>query len=209
VTRAVLFDVDGVLIHGYHADPARVRAWDATMLVDLGVDPDRFRREFIFDVFAKKVIVGKMALVDALERRLPGLGYRGSPMSFVAYWLTRDSVLNEPLLDIVRTLKERGDCRLFIATNQEHLRASWLWNHLGLSELFEDIFYAARIGDVKPHPRFFRFAEAIMGDQAEPPLFFDDSPSVVEGARKFGWEAVRFDTVDDCRNHPWIAARLA
>ena len=75
MTRAVIFDVDGVLIHGYHANPARVRRWDANLLADTGVDPDRFRQEFTFDIFIKKVIIGQMALIDALERHLPSLGY--------------------------------------------------------------------------------------------------------------------------------------
>lgn len=209
MTRAVLFDVDGVLIHGYHANPARVRAWDANLLADTGVDAERFRHEFIFDIFIKKVIIGEMALIDALERRLPALGYKGSPMAFAHYWLTQDSVLNQPLLDVVRRLKARTDLKLYIATNQEHLRASRLWSHLGLSELFEDIFYAARIGVQKPDPKFFDFIESKIGPQSEPPLFFDDSPKVIDGARKQGWEAVLFDTIDDCINHPWIAQRLA
>lgn len=209
MTRAVFFDVDGVLVHGYHANPARVRAWDANMLADMGVDPGRFRTDFTFDIFMKKVIIGEMALVDALERRLPSLGFRGSPMAFAHYWLTQDSVLNQDLLDVVRRLKQSGACRLYVATNQEHLRANWLWSHLGLSELFEDIFYSARIGVQKPHRQYFDFIEHRIGPQDEPPLFFDDSPKVIDGARAHGWEAVLFDTVDDCTSHPWIAERLA
>ncbi|WEK05596.1 MAG: HAD-IA family hydrolase [Candidatus Devosia phytovorans] len=208
MTRAVLFDVDGVIIHGYHANPARVRPWDANLLADMGVDPDRFRREFIFDLFMKKVITGEMALIPALERRLPALGYKGSPMVFAHYWLTHDSELNAPLLDVIRQLKAREGLKLYLATNQEHLRAQHLWSHLGLSDLFEDIFYAARIGARKPDPRFFTFVDDKLGPQSEPPLFFDDSPEVIAGARKHGWEAVLFNTVDDCTSHPWIAERL-
>ena len=59
MSRAVIFYVDGVLIHGYHSDPKRVRAWDINLLADTGVDPDRFRQEFIFDIFLKKEIVGQ------------------------------------------------------------------------------------------------------------------------------------------------------
>ena len=208
MTRAVLFDVDGVLVHGYHANPARVRAWDANLLADTGVDPERFRHEFIYDIFIKRVIIGEMSLIDPHERRLPGLGYKGSPMAFAHYWLTQDSVLNEPLLDVVHKLKARTDLKLYIATNQEHLRANRLWSHMGLSELFEDIFYAARIGAQKPDRRFFDFVDARIGPQSQPPLFFDDSPKVIDGARSHGWEAVQFDTIEDCTSHPWIAERL-
>lgn len=208
MTRAVFFDVDGVLIHGYHTNPIHVRPWDATLLADTGIDPDRFRQEFIFDIFIKKVIIGEMAMIDALERRLPSLGYRGSPVAFANYWLTKDSVLNQPLLEKIRILKARDDLRLFIATNQEHLRANWLWGHLGLNELFEDIFYSARIGVRKPDPKYFDFIESKIGPQTEPPLFFDDTPAVIDGARAARWEAVLFNTIDDCVNHPWIAERL-
>ena len=208
MTRAVFFDVDGVLVHGYHARPELQRHWDANLLTDLGVDPERFRSEFIFDIFVKKVVTGEMSLVEALDRRLPSFGYRGSPMVFVHYWLSHDSALNQPLLGIVRKLKVRNDLKLYIATNQDHMRALWLWQTLGLGEIFEDIFYSARAGVRKPEQGFFDFIEQRIGPQAEPPLFFDDTPKVIDGARKHGWEAVLFDTVDDCTTHPWIAARL-
>ena len=35
--RAVLFDVDGVLVHGYHARAERQRRWDEHMQADLGI----------------------------------------------------------------------------------------------------------------------------------------------------------------------------
>jgi hypothetical protein len=105
MSRAVFFDIDGVLIDGIHANPQLARRWDTTLEADMGVNPERFTREFIFDVFVKKVSIGQMSVIDALERHLPALGYKGSPMAFHHYWLTRDSVLNQPLLDHVRTLK--------------------------------------------------------------------------------------------------------
>lgn len=209
MTRAVFFDVDGVLIHGYHAQPAaRQHRWNANLQADLGIDPDRFQQEFIYDIFIKKVIIGQVSLVDALERRLPAMGYTGSPMTVINYWLSHDSVLNRPLLDIVHRLKARPDLRLYIATNQEHLRANWLWSHLGFAELFEDMFYSARIGIMKPHQAYFDFIEQRIGPQTMPPLFFDDTPKVIDGARRAGWEAVQFNTIDDVTSHPWIAERL-
>ena len=208
MTRAVFFDVDGVLVHGYHARPELTRRWNENLMADLGVDPDRFTQEFIFDIFIKKVVVGEMSLVEALDRRLPSLGFKGSPMVFVDYWLTHDSQTNQPLLDLVGKLKLRDDLRLYIATNQDHMRALWLWQSIGLKDLFEDIFYSARIGIRKPEKGFFDFIEHRIGPQSEPPLFFDDTPKVIEGAGAVGWEAVLFNTIDDFTSHPWIAKRI-
>src|SRR5690606_32315883 len=138
MTRTVLFDVDGVLVNGYHARPEKHVRWNENLLADLGIDPDRFNAEFIYDVFVKKVIVGQMSLLEALERTLPGLGYRGPAMAFAGYWLSHDSNVNEDMVEVVRRLRDAGGSRLFLATNQEHMRAQWLWRTLKFGEIFED-----------------------------------------------------------------------
>lgn len=207
MTRAVLFDVDGVLVHGYHARPEKQVRWDDTMLADLGVDPERFRREFIYDVFVKQVVVGRMSLLEALDRHLPRLGYRGPSMAFAGYWLAKDSNVNEPLLDLARRLKSTGT-PLYVATNQEHMRAQWLWQQLKFGEVFDDMFHSARIGHVKPTRPFFDWVANRLGPQAEPPLFFDDREEVVKGAQDYGWEAVLYNELEDASEHPWIKARL-
>ena len=61
MSRAVLLDVDGVLVHGYHARPERQIRWDENLPDDLGVDPLRFKQEFVFAVFVEKVIVGEIS----------------------------------------------------------------------------------------------------------------------------------------------------
>ena len=207
MTRAVFFDVDGVLVHGYHARPDQRQSWDR-LLGELGIDSDRFQSEFIYDIFIKKVLVGQTPMIEALDKRLPGLGFKGSPMTVLHHWLTHDANLNAPLIDVVRRLKERTDIKLYLATNQDHSRAQWLWQTLGLGELFEDIFYSARAGIRKPEKGFFDFIEHRIGPQSEPPLFFDDTPKVIDGARAHGWEAVLFNTTPDCASHPWIAERI-
>lgn len=208
MTRTVLFDVDGVLIHGYHSNPEKVVPWDKDLRADMGVDPDAFRKEFIFDIFVKKVIIGQMSLLDALDRTLPRLGYRGPAMAFAGYWLMKDSKVNEPLLEVVRRLKARGDVRLYIATNQEHMRAQYLWQTLKFGEVFEDIFHSARVGATKPHKPYYEWVSNRIGPQSEPPLFFDDSEPVIRGARDHGWEAVAYNELEDVTEHPWIAERL-
>jgi putative hydrolase of the HAD superfamily len=208
MTRTILFDVDGVLIHGYHSNPEKVVPWDKDLLADMGVDPDAFRKEFIFDIFVKKVIVGQMSLLEALDRTLPRLGYRGPAMAFAGYWLTKDSKVNEPLVGIARKLKARGDVRLYLATNQEHMRAQYLWQTLKFGEVFEDIFHSARVGAMKPNKPYYDWVNNRIGPQSEPPLFFDDSEPVIKGARDNGWEAVQYNELEDVALHPWIAERL-
>jgi putative hydrolase of the HAD superfamily len=207
MTRAVVFDVDGVLVHGFHARPDLRETFDDHMR-SMGVDPERFQTEFIFDIFLKKVLVGDMPLIEALDKRLPGLGYRGSPMAFAHFWLGHEGHLNKDLIDAIRQLQRHDDIRLFLATNQDHMRAQWLWQTLGLGEIFEDIFYSARIGMTKAHKGFFAFAGERMGCFDEPPLFFDDTQKVIDVAQSSGWEAVLFDTNSQFFDHPWVKERL-
>src|SRR5690606_25050654 len=108
MSRAIVFDVDGVLVHD-HARPDLQQRWDENLLADLGIDPERFRNEFIFDIFIKKVVIGETPLIEALDRRLPGLGFKGSSMAFAHYWLSRDSRVNEELIAAIRQLKANAD----------------------------------------------------------------------------------------------------
>jgi putative hydrolase of the HAD superfamily len=208
VTRAVLFDVDGVLVHGYHSRPERQRRWDLFLAADLGIDPEVFLEQFIKPVFVPEVLTGRQSLINALEGVLPKLGYNGSPMNLIAYWMGRDTQLNHPLLEVIKKLRGTGAARVYIATNQEDVRAYHLWSNLGLQHLFDDIFYAARLGAAKPDRKFFEAVATRLGPQAEPPLMFDDYPPVIEAANAFGWEAVLFDQTKDCRNHTWISEHI-
>lgn len=207
MNRSVLFDIDGVLVNGYPSQPDR-RRWHADLLADLGVDPDRFDAEFIHDLFVKQVIVGRMSLLDALERSLPRLGYRGPALAFVGYWLSHDSDVNVQMLDLARRLKEAGECRLLLATNQEHMRAQWLWQTLKFGEVFEDMFHSARVGHAKPSSAYFDWVGNRLGPQDIPPLFFDDREDIVRAARAHGWEAVQVNDYSDVATHPWVAERL-
>lgn len=206
-TRAVVFDVDGVLVHGYHARPDLHESFDDS-LRGLGINADRFQREFIHDIFMKRVLIGEVPMVEALDRRLKAFGYKGPTMKVLDLWMSHDCFPNTPMLDLVRRLKANPEIRLYLATNQDHSRAQFLWQGLGLSDLFEDMFYSARFGRTKAHKKFYEMAEERMPSSDLPPLFFDDTEKVIDAARSYGWEAVLFKTVEDCADHPWIATRL-
>lgn len=205
--RIILFDVDGVLVNGYHFNPKLRRCWDEHMETDLGISRDLFFQKFISGVFINEVIPGKKSLINALDEVLPDLGYQGSAMTIASYWLARDSHLNQSLLSLIKQLpKDKVD--LYIATNQEHMRAMHLWHTLGLGIIFRDIYYSARLGAAKPSSSFFQAVKDTQGPQEQVPLMFDDTPEVIEAARNAGWEAVLYNELTDFTQHPYIQKTL-
>lgn len=206
MSRAVFFDVDGVLIHGFHVREEKRRRWDEFLREDLGIEQSAFYEHLVRELLPMEVLPGKRSLVNALEETLPKMGYTGSPLTVMSYWLRRDTQLNLQLIELVKRLRRSGAARLFIATNQEDARAFYLWDNLGLQHLFDDLFYAARLGATKPDPAFFEAIAQRLGPQSEPPLMFDDMAEVAAAATAFGWEGVHADDLGDITSHPWIAA---
>ncbi|MXO65768.1 HAD-IA family hydrolase [Altericroceibacterium endophyticum] len=207
--RTILFDVDGVLIHGWHAKEEKRRRWDENLQTDLGIDPAEFTATFFPDIFPNQVLTGRISLISALEIWLSERSYDVSPMALISYWFAQDAVVNREMLPILEALSEHGAVRLCLATNQEHLRAAHLWQQVGFSSYFDDMFHAARLGAIKPDPAFFHAVDKRLGRQITPPLLFDDNEDVIAAAGRHGWEAILFEDETSCKNHPSIAAYLA
>jgi putative hydrolase of the HAD superfamily len=206
----IFFDVDGVLIQGYHIRPELRVCWDENLTADFGIDRQRFTDEFVFGPSFHEVIVGKKDLREALAAALPLLGCDADPQVFADYWLEKDSNINRPLLDKVKALKASGQVRLFIATNQAHDRARYLMDKLGFGEVFEDIFHSARVGTPKPERAYFQYVSDALRLPAHPkPIFFDDRPAVVSAAREFGWDAFEFLDVTSLDQSKVVSSLLA
>lgn len=211
----IFFDVDGVLIDGWHNDPARRRPWDATIEQDLGIRREALQ-DRLFDrqqdasgSLMQACVSGRSDLKEVLAELLPTVGYAGSVDAFLHYWFTKDSIVNSDVFAIVKHLAGLSDVSLYLATGQEHYRADYLWNDLGFREHFEVLFYSARIGHLKSAPEFYAMVGIALDiGPHERPLFFDDSRSAVTAARNAGWDACLFDTVDDMRNHPRLRGLL-
>jgi putative hydrolase of the HAD superfamily len=82
----IFFDVDGVLIDGWHGKPERRKRWDATIERDLGVDSKAFQERFFDSPTAGSpslmhaCLSGACDLKEALARVLPSIGYAGQSM---------------------------------------------------------------------------------------------------------------------------------
>lgn len=199
--KHVLCDVDGVVIHGFHTKLPNRSVWSKNLEADLGV-----KESDLIEAYFKKsfldVLDGKIGLIESLIPVLPELGYSGKIEDFIQYWFEKDSKTNLEFLEFVKSNNDRMN--FYLATNQEHLRANYLWERLGFNRHFKSIFYAAKIGVKKPSPLFFEY----ILDEIKAPIsdicFIDDDAKNISTAKSLGIESILFNDMDDVNNHPFF-----
>jgi putative hydrolase of the HAD superfamily len=182
-----MIDVDGVLVDGRPEDG---RHWQTSVEEDLGFTSDALHEHF-FAPYWEAVVLGRSGLMEPLMTALQKIAPQVSPAEFVSYWFERDSRLVAPFLAELSFVRSAG-LRVYLATNQEHLRAAYLMEKLGLAEHVDGIFYSARLGAKKPDREFFAKVQAAVGLCGEELLLIDDSRQNVEGALKAGWQALHW-----------------
>jgi putative hydrolase of the HAD superfamily len=196
--KYLLLDVDGIVITGYHHNPAHRKLWNTDLKKDLGIEPDDLDR-LLFAKHWQLIMCGEADTSTCIAEVLAQIGSPHSSETLIKYWLEHDSKLNQELLEKVHVLREEHDFTCCLATNQEHLRAKYLWDTLGLKNHFNEIFYSAALHCAKPDLRYFEIvADRLNANLARDIIFyFDDTPACVDAARQCGWEAKLFNTNAD------------
>ena len=190
----LVLDCDGVVVSG-HPQGGR---WDKHIERDLGMKPDILSTRFFRPHF-QEIVTGQADLIETLERIWPQLECSSTPRALVDYWFAADSALDHDVLAQVGDWRATGR-KAYLGTVQEHHRANYLMQTLGLARHFDGILYAAALGAAKPDPRFYERAQAALPiSSPRDVLFLDDSVKNVEAANAFGWRAHHFKSADDLR----------
>ena len=188
--KALMLDVDGVLVDGRPEDG---RHWQTSVAEDFGFSADTLHHHF-FTPYWDDIVLGRAGLLERLTTALRTMAPQVNVEKFVAYWFERDSRVVTSLLPELAWARAAG-VRVYLATNQEHLRAAYLMNDMGLAAHVDGIFYSARLGAKKPDMEFFNRVQAAVGFQAGEMLLIDDSRQNVDAALKAGWQG-RYWTKD-------------
>jgi putative hydrolase of the HAD superfamily len=180
--RAIMVDVDGVLIA--HPHP---QGWAANLEVDLGISSPElherfFRREW------DDVVHGRAAIRDRLRPALAEIAPAVTLDAMIDYWFSNDAHVNDLLLAELQLLRQEG-FELHLATVQEHERAKYIWDNLGLRETFDSIHYSAALGYSKPNHDFYRAVESASRLSPDAIFFIDDKVENVAAAKQCGWTA--------------------
>lgn len=185
--RAVLLDVDGVLITGRPADGLH---WSHDLERDLGIAPELLQRRFFARYWAD-IVTGRAELRETLVPVLAEIAPAVSSEALLEYWFARDARLEGALLQDIAVLRRDG-LTVALASNQEHLRARYLSVRLGLAGHVDHFYYSAAIGARKPDSAFYRHIEQALGEPPEALLLIDDTVENITAARQAGWRAVHW-----------------
>lgn len=183
----LMLDVDGVVVNGRPQDGL---SWATDIERDLGIAPDKLHAVF-FAAHWGDIVTGRKQLMDVLAACMPELSRSISPQAFIDYWFKTDSALDEAVLAECAELRGRG-VRIFFATNQEHLRARYLMDRLGLRRHADGMIYSAQVAARKPERAFFDAALAHAGAAPQSTLLVDDTEANVTAAREAGWSAAHW-----------------
>jgi putative hydrolase of the HAD superfamily len=187
VIRAVLIDVDGVLVTGRPEDGL---SWSYGLERDLGIPPDLLQQRF-FAPYWPDVVTGRAGLRETLAPALAEIAPTVSCETLLEYWFGRDARLNEALMLEIATLRRDG-LIIALASNQEHLRARYLSERLGLGAQVDHFYYSAAIGARKPDVAFYRHIESHLGEPPEALLLIDDTVENIQAAQRSGWRAAHW-----------------
>ncbi len=175
----LMLDVDGVLV-------GSARPWTATLEADLGIRPVDLQTGF-FKKYWHKIVIGQADIAPVLEQALREMRIEISAADLMAYWFSNDAAVVASVLEDVATLRQSG-WRVWLATNQEHARATYLMENMGLGQHVDGICFSAALGARKPNRAFYREA-ALMSGSAGDYVLVDDTEANVKAARKYGWAA--------------------
>ncbi len=179
-----MVDVDGVVI------VPRPGGWVVDLQADLRLSPGALATHF-FATHWDDIVMGQAGLHERLAPVLAKIAPHLTSQELAAYWFSKDAGLNTRLLDDLARVRARG-VELHLATVQEHERASYLWDRLGLREHFDAMHYSADIGLKKSNVRFYAAVEARTGFASDELTLVDDTLANVETARAAGWNAVHW-----------------
>ena len=177
--KAMLFDVDGVIVTG--------EPWNKELEPTYGIT-EEMRRPFFSGAF-QACLLGKADLKEALAPYLAQWGWPHSTEAFLDYWFCRSQNIDEQLMRVIQQWRQ-GGITCYLATQQERYRTEYLQREMGLADLFDGMFSSAGLGCMKSDPAFFAtILRELDGYQAGEMLFWDDTPGNVVTAQCVGIQA--------------------
>lgn len=194
MTKAVLFDVDGVLTL-----PEEV--FSIMYTKSHGLDPKPF--EDFFKNEWPDFVIGKRDLKQYINDNPQLWQWNGTADTMLDYWFSSEDVQNDELIAIVQQLRGAG-IKCYVATEQEKYRTQYMKNIM-FKNKFDGIFSTCDLGLRKTDTKFYQtILEKLESDlpniKPDEIVFFDDSESKVQTALMVGIDARLYRNIDQVKS---------
>ena len=183
--KHILFDADGVLVHG--------KMFSLVLEERYGISHEQ-TQPFYRGIFNDSV-VGRADLKEIIEPYLKEWGWPKTVDDFLNEWFEYEHVLDEEIIEYIQKLRAQG-IHCYVATNQEKYRAKYMIDKMGFGKSFEKLFASAHLGVLKPDQQYYQKVLDDIGAKKDEVLFWDDREENIVGAKKFGIHAEFFDSFD-------------
>ena len=190
MTKAVLFDVDGLVIE------ARKEFFSERLARKQGISDESVREFFMHDF--KQCSFGKADLKEKIAPFLEKWNWEGSVDDLLTYWFESESTADEKVLDAIKSFREKG-IKCYIATRQEKYRFNYLMHTVGLAKYFDGAYSTCNIGFDKNDPKFYEYILGDLALEASDVMFFDDTPVNIETALSVGIASYMYENIDTLR----------
>lgn len=182
MTKAILFDADGVVINA--------EMFSVQYQKEYGVSNDEMLPFFKGDF--QKCIVGQADLIEIVKPWLSKWKWKGTAEEFLQFWFRAEHSVDEQVIEVIEKLRKR-EIKCYLTTNQEKHRAQYLKEQMGFDKFFDGMFLSANIGYKKPDREFYEFILDDLKNKYEirpqEVMFFDDDQKNIDEAKKFGIDA--------------------
>lgn len=185
--KAIIFDADGVLVHG--------ERFSERLMREYGI-PIEKTLPFFQGIF-QKCLIDEADLKEELIKYFGEWGWEHGMDTFLDLWFSeKHDMVDSRFSPVLDSLRAKG-ILCYVATNNEKYRTEYLKNTKGIHKGMTDVFCSAHAKSKKPEPEFYAFIMSKLQDiLVSEVLFWDDDPVNVEGAKKFGWQAEIYSDFD-------------
>jgi putative hydrolase of the HAD superfamily len=188
MVRAILFDIDGVIIrHG--------RFFESELSADEYRDPHRVITEFFQSEDCRRADKGLVHPFDAVRPYLDRIGWKGTSQEYFDRQHNYErQFIDHGLLARIKTLNE-GAAKCYIASNQNVYRKEFLREALGVERAFSGAFFSSELKAMKPEDRYWdavieSLCRELPGIEPGEILFLDDLAENVASAERRGIKTI-------------------
>lgn len=189
--KILLLDFDGVISPGKY--------FSQIYCEEFGIDIERLNP--FFETKKQLTNVGKADLKELLKDEIDDWGWQGTVDELVDYWMHADSEIDARIVEFAKEIS-RAEVEIYLVTDQEKYRTEFVWNKRRLKDWIKDKFVSHDIGFEKKDREFFEHVlDKLNVEHPEEVLFFDDSKSKVDSAKKLGINAQLYTDFEDFKRY--------